>query len=204
MKYLLQLHFSSTKDENSASNPSGTIIHLLSSKQPIFHQAIAHPPSPPYPPFLSLSLSQSLSLLLLFNEILIKIGFNAQAKRQITFQSWDKMKLLTTERTGSSNSHTGIQKKQKKVATFSQDICKQGDVLLSSLINSFLQTGFHLVCGYQGLLVWVDKRLNGGLASSASPRRRSVCTDGEPSPSVPQPRDARQVTGSLHTSFHHL
>lgn len=49
--------------------------------------------------------------------------------------------------------HWHSKKKKKKVATFSQDICKQGDVLLSSLINSFLQTGFHLVCGYQGLLV---------------------------------------------------
>lgn len=64
MKYLLQLHFSSTKDENSASNPSGTIIHLLSSKQPIFCQAIAHPPSlsPPFPGPVSLSLALSVSL----------------------------------------------------------------------------------------------------------------------------------------------
>lgn len=71
-------------------------LHILSSKQHIFHRAV------------SLFL---FPLLLLFNEILIKISFNTQAKRQITLQSWDKMKLLT-ERMGGSNSHASIQKRK--------------------------------------------------------------------------------------------
>lgn len=58
-----------------------------SSEKQMFLQAISfslspsHPLSPPPPLF--------------FNEIFIKISFSAQAQRQVTLQSWDKMKLLT-------------------------------------------------------------------------------------------------------------
>lgn len=109
----------------------------------------------PFPPSLSLSLSLSAT----FNEILIKIRFNAQAKRQITLQSWDKMKLLT-ETMGSSNSHAGIKNththEKKTLATFSQDICNERDILLSNLINQVPQTGFYSVCACTRRLVWVS------------------------------------------------
>lgn len=92
--------------ENSASNPPGMSIHLVIKT--------AYFPSSCFSLF---------SLLLLFNEILIKISFNTQATRQITLQSWDKMKLLT-ERMGSSDSHASIQK--RKTSNFLSRHVQQG------------------------------------------------------------------------------
>lgn len=125
-----------------------------SSEKQMFLQAISfslspsHPLSPPPPLF--------------FNEIFIKISFSAQAQRQVTLQSWDKMKLLTDKM--SIQIHTLVLR--KKLATLCQDICNEGDILLSSLIKLFLWPGFHLVCVHIWLLVGAYWRHNVDPASS--------------------------------------
>lgn len=106
MKYLLKLCFFINESRKFCLKPTRYNYTSCYQNSTFFHQAI----------------SLSFFFLLLFSEILIKISFNTQAKRQITFQSWDKMKLLT-ERMGSSNSHTSI---QKKTSNFLSRYLQQG------------------------------------------------------------------------------
>lgn len=54
----------------------------------------------------------------------------------------------TADREWAVQIHTLTLKKKKKLATFSQGICNEGDILLFNPINQVLQTGFNSVCAY--------------------------------------------------------